>query len=150
MSDADLSASRTFENLKAAFAADCQDVERFRYFATRADLEGQLSASSLFRAAKEGQASRAQGHLDFLSAVSDPVTRLPIGSTEENLRAAISRTTYEGETMYVTFAQTAREEGFDSVAEWFEALAASERELLRHFQQALAKMGPSDDVPGDA
>jgi len=145
MSEFDLQTSRTLENLKAAFAADCQDAARHRYFATRADLEGQLSASMLFRAAKEGQSSRAQGHLDFLSAVSDPVTRLPIGTTEENLRAAISRTTYEGETMYVAFAKTAREEGFDSVADWFESLAAAERELEHHFKQALAKLGPSDD-----
>ncbi|MCA8925773.1 MAG: rubrerythrin family protein [Planctomycetes bacterium] len=138
----DLSDSRTFENLKAAFTADCQDVARFRYFANRADLEGSLDSAVLFRAATEGQATRTLGHLEFLSAVCDPVTRVRIGANEQNLRAAISRTSYEGETMYVNFAKTAREEGFDAVAEWFESLAAAELQLQRRFELALASLGP--------
>ncbi|MEZ6185003.1 MAG: rubrerythrin family protein [Planctomycetota bacterium] len=151
MPEPDLRDSRTFENLKAAFAADCQDVARYRYFANRADLEGQLECSLMFRAAVEGQGTRTLGHLDFLSAVSDPVTRVSIGTNEQNLRAAISRTTYEAETMYVNFAKTAREEGFDAVADWFETLAASELQLQRHFEELLAKLGPSSpDTSGES
>jgi rubrerythrin len=132
-----LADSETFENLKAAFAADCQDVARFAWFATQADLEGEVNVAQLFRAASQGEVTHTQGHLDFLRKVSDPSTRLKVGKTVDNLRAAIARASYEAETMYRGFANTAREEGFDAVAAWFDTLATAEERQLELFKQAL-------------
>ena len=67
----------------------------------------------------------------------DPGTGLPIGETAENLKAAVAGETYEYTEMYPGFAATARDEGFDEVAEWFETLARAEKSHAGKFQQTL-------------
>ena len=129
--------SKTWENLRTAFSSSSMDAARYGWFATRADLEGELDLATLFRAAAQGEAQECQGHLDFLREVGDPQTRAPIGTSEQNLKAAINRAVYEVETLYVGFARTAREEGFDAVAEWFEGLVRAGRRRLERLRSAL-------------
>lgn len=128
--------SKTWENLRTAFASSCMDSARFGWFATRADLEGELELSGLFRAAAQGESQQAQGHLDFLREVGDPQTRAPIGTSDQNIKAAINRATYEVETLWTGFARTAREEGFDAVSDWFEGLIRAGRRRLELLQAA--------------
>ena len=52
---------------------------------------------------------------------------MPIGNTEDNLKSAVEGETYEYSEMYPGFAKTARDEGFDELAEWIETLATAER-----------------------
>ena len=59
------------------------------------------------------------------------------GSTAENLKAAIAGETHEYTDMYPGMARTAREEGFDEIADWFETLAKAERSHAGRFQKAL-------------
>ena len=91
----------------------------------------------LFRDTGEAETGHAHGHLDFLKRVGDPATDLPIGSTEQNLGAAVAGETYEYTEMYPGMAKTARGEGFDDVAEWFETLAKAEKSHAGRFQKAL-------------
>jgi rubrerythrin len=72
-----------------------------------------------------------------LEAVGDPVTGLPIGTSRNNLKAAIASETYEYSDMYPGMAKTAREEGFEEIADWFETLAKAERSHANRFQKAL-------------
>ena len=51
-----------------------------------------------------------------------------IGSTLENLKAAAAGENYEHVTMYPEFANTAREEGFNAIADIFEAIAVAEKQ----------------------
>jgi rubrerythrin len=132
----ELRESKTWENLRSAFASSCMDAARYAWFATRADLEGELELAGLFRAAAQGEGQQAQGHLDYLREAGDPQTRAPIGTSEQNLKAAINRATYEAETLWTGFARTAREEGFDAVADWFEGLARAGRRRLELLHQA--------------
>ena len=76
-----------------------------------------------------------------MEAVGDPATGLPIGSTAANLEAAIAGETHEYTDMYPGMASTAREEGFDEIADWFETLAKAERSHANRFQKALDSMG---------
>jgi rubrerythrin len=69
--------------------------------------------------------------------VGDPATDLPIGGSRENLKAAIAGETHEYTDMYPGMAKTARSEGFDEVADWFETLAKAERSHANRFQRAL-------------
>ena len=69
------------------------------------------------------------------------MTGSPVGSTEENLRSAIEGETYEYTEMYPRFARTARDEGFDAVAEWFETLARAEKSHAGRFGQGLEALG---------
>ncbi|HMY74621.1 MAG TPA: rubrerythrin family protein, partial [Blastocatellia bacterium] len=89
----------------------------------------------------EGETGHAHGHLDFLKEVGDPATGEPIGETSQNLKAAVAGETYEYTEMYPGFARTAREEGFEEVAEWFETLARAEKSHAGRFQKGLDSLG---------
>jgi rubrerythrin len=138
---ADLNGTKTHENLKAAFAGESQANRRYLYFAKRADVEGHADVAGLFRDTAEGETGHAHGHLDFLKQVGDPATGEPIGDTALNLKAAVAGETYEYTEMYPGFAKTARDEGFEEVAEWFETLARAERSHAGRFQKALDSLG---------
>lgn len=135
-----LAGSKTHENLKIAFAGESQANRRYLYFARRADIEGYPDIGGLFRDTSEAETGHAFGHLDFLKEVGDPVTNVPIGDTEKNLNSAIEGETYEYTQMYPGFAKTAREEGFEEIAEWFETLARAEKSHAGRFQKGLESL----------
>ena len=132
-----LDGSQTLENLKAAFAGESQANRRYLYFAKVADVEGYPDIAGNFRDTAEGETGHAHGHLDYIKAVGDPATGLPIGDTMENLAAAVSGETYEYTEMYPGMAKTAREEGHDDIADWFETLAKAEKSHAGRFQALL-------------
>ena len=129
--------SKTLENLKAAFSGESQANRRYLYFAGKADVEGQNDVAAVFRSTAEGETGHAHGHLEYLESVGDPATGLPIGTTRQNLKAAIEGETHEYTDMYPGMAKVAREEGFDEIADWFETLAKAERSHANRFTTAL-------------
>jgi rubrerythrin len=129
--------TKTHENLKTAFAGESQANRRYLYFARRADIEGYPDIGGLFRDTSEAETGHAFGHLDFLREVGDPVTGVPIGDTEKNLKSAVEGETYEYTQMYPGFAKVARDEGLDEIAEWFETLARAEKSHAGRFQKGL-------------
>jgi rubrerythrin len=132
-----LHGTKTHDNLKHAFAGESQANRRYEYFAKVADVEGYPDVAGLFRDTAAGETGHAHGHLDYLKQVGDPATGLPIGNTEKNLAAAVHGETEEYQSMYPGFARTAREEGFEDVAEWFETLAKAEKSHAGRFSKAL-------------
>lgn len=132
-----LKGSRTEQNLKDAFAGESQANRRYLYFAQKADIEGHNDVAAVFRSTAEGETGHAHGHLEFLEVVGDPATGLPIGSTTDNLKAAIAGETHEYTDMYPSMAKAAREEGFLEIADWFEVLAKAEKSHAGRFQRAL-------------
>ena len=134
---ANLPGSKTHDNLKAAFAGESQANRRYLYFAKQADVEGYPEVAGNFRETAEGETGHAHGHLDYLRQVGDPATELPIGDTVNNLKAAVAGETHEYTDMYPGMASTAREEGFDEIADWFETLAKAEKSHAGRFQQLL-------------
>jgi rubrerythrin len=137
---AQLKGSKTEENLKAAFAGESQANRRYLYFANKADVEGQNDVAALFRSTAEGETGHAHGHLEWLEQVGDPATGLPIGSTRDNLKAAVAGETHEYTDMYPGMAKTARQEGFDEIADWFETLAKAERSHANRYTKALNEL----------
>ena len=138
---AELKGSKTHDNLKAAFAGESQANRRYLYFAKIADVEGFPEIAGNFRQTAEGETGHAHGHLDYLKRVGDPATDLPIGSTHDNLAAAVAGETHEYTDMYPGMAKTAREEGFEEIADWFETLAKAEKSHAGRFQQLLDDIG---------
>jgi rubrerythrin len=137
----ELKGSKTEQNLKDAFAGESQANRRYLYFANRADVEGFNDVAVVFRSTAEGETGHAHGHLDYLAAVGDPATGLPIGATNVNLKAAIAGETHEYTDMYPGMAKMARSEGFEEIADWFETLAKAERSHANRFQKALDTLG---------
>ncbi len=134
---AKLQSTRTHQNLKDAFAGESQANRRYMYFAKVADVEGYPEIASNFRETAEGETGHAHGHLDYLKTVGDPATGLPIGDTELNLKAAIEGETHEYTDMYPGMAKTARDEGFNEIADWFETLAKAEKSHAGRFAKML-------------
>ena len=132
-----LKGSKTEQNLKDAFAGESQANRRYLYFASKADVEGYNDVAAVFRSTAEGETGHAHGHLEYLEEVGDPATGLPMGNTTENLKASVAGETHEYTDMYPGMARTAREEGFDEIADWFETLAKAERSHAGRFQKAL-------------
>ena len=132
-----LKGSKTEENLKNAFAGESQANRRYLYFAQKADIEGYNDVASVFRSTAEGETGHAHGHLEYLEEVGDPATGKPIGETKDNLVSAVAGETHEYTDMYPGMAKTAREEGFDEIADWFETLAKAEKSHAGKFQKTL-------------
>jgi rubrerythrin len=81
----------TTENLKSAFAGESQANQKYRAFAQRAEKDGVPNIARLFRTAAEAERIHAEGHLKSMDGV---------GSTADNLQAAIDGETYEYTEMY--------------------------------------------------
>jgi rubrerythrin len=133
----DIKTSKTAENLKAAFAGESQANRRYLYFAQKADIEGAPDVAQVFRSTAEGETGHAHGHLEYLEEVGDPATGEPMGETEANLKSAVNGEVHEYTDMYPGMARTAREEGFEEIADWFETLAKAEKSHAGKFQKTL-------------
>ena len=133
----ELKGSETEQNLKDAFAGESQANRRSLYFASKADVEGYNDVAAVFRSTAAGETGHAHGHLEYLEALGDPATGLPMGDTVKNLEASIAGETHEYTDMYPGMAKTARDEEFDEIADWFETLAKAERSHANRFQKAL-------------
>ena len=136
-----LKGTKTEQNLKDAFARDSQANRRYLYFAEQADIEGHADVAQVFRSTADGETAHARGHLEFLKTFGDPATDEPIGTTDANLKSAIAGETHEYTELYPNMAKTAREEGFNDIADWFETLAKAERAHSGRFQKALDQLG---------
>eukprot|EP00296_Roombia_truncata_P001405 JP437174.1.p1 GENE.JP437174.1~~JP437174.1.p1 ORF type:complete len:171 (-),score=35.90 JP437174.1:115-627(-) len=144
----ELTGTKTHTNLMDAFAGESMANRRYLYFAQEADVEGKPDTASVFRSTAEGETGHAFGHLDFLAqfGAGDPATELPFGnSTRENLESAIAGETHEYSEMYPGMARTARDEGFDEIATWFETLAMAEKSHAGRFQKALRALDEEEE-----
>ena len=135
-----LEGTQTHENLKAAFAGESQANRRYLYFAKVADIEGYPDIAGNFRDTAEGETGHAHGHLDYMLSTGGLATGRPIGETAQNLAGAVAGETHEYTEMYPGMAKTAREEGFEEVADWFETLAKAEKAHAGRFQSLLEQM----------
>ena len=88
----------TESNLKEAFAGESQANRKYLAFAKKAEAEGFGNVAKLFRTAAEAETIHALAHLNALDGV---------GSTADNLRAAIAGETYEAAEMYPPMLQQA-------------------------------------------
>ena len=77
------------------------------------------------------------------SGWSSAATRPPAcrsARTRDNLKAAVAGETHEYTDMYPGMAKTAREEGHDEIADWFETLAKAERSHANRYTRALNEL----------
>lgn len=92
----------TDDNLKAAFAGESQANRKYLAFAKKAEQEGFANVARLFRTAAEAETIHALGHLNALKGV---------GSTADNLQAAVQGETYEFKEMYPPMLKQAEADG---------------------------------------
>lgn len=134
-----LKGSKTEECLKEAFAGESMANRRYLYFANMADVEGAPEVANVFRNTAEGETGHAHGHMEYLlkMGAGDPGTGEQVKSVADALHSAIEGETHEYTDMYPGMARTARDEGFEEIADWFETLAKAERSHANKFKKTL-------------
>ena len=131
--------TKTEQSLKEAFAGESQANRRYLYFANQADIAGANDVAAVFRSTAEGETCHAHGQMEYLitGGAGEPGTGMPAKTVAEALQAAIAGETHEYTDMYPGMAKSAREEGFDEIADWFETLAKAERSHANKFTKTL-------------
>ncbi|MBO8137553.1 MAG: rubrerythrin family protein [Desulfotomaculum sp.] len=127
----ELKGSKTEKNLLAAFAGESQARNKYSYFASAARKEGYQQVAAIFEETADNEREHAKMALKFLGG---------IGSTKENLQAAADGENYEWTSMYKEFAATAREEGFEEIARFFENVAKIEKDHEERFKALLKNL----------
>ena len=135
----ELKDSNTLQNLKDAFAGESQANRRYLYFAAKADVEGENDVAAVFRSTAEGETGHAHGHLEYMEAVGSCYWATDWNHSRKS-RGFCCRRNHEYTDMYPGMAKTARDEGFEEIADWFETLAKAERSHANRFQKALDAM----------
>ncbi len=135
-----LDGTQTHTNLKAAFEAESTASVVYRWCAQQADVEGHPDAAKQFVALAEIKLGQAFGHLDYLAEVGHPTTGAPIGDTADNLAAASSTEADKANDLLAGFAEVARAEGLDEIAEWLDTQVRSDLGHAQKFDASLENL----------
>ena len=139
-----LKGSQTEKNLLTAFSGESQARNRYTYFASKAKKEGYVQIADIFTETANQEKEHAKRLFKFLEGGEVEITgAFPagvIGTTIENLKAAAAGEHYEQTEMYPGFAKIAREEGFDSIAAVFEAIAVAEKQHEKRYVDLAANI----------
>ena len=139
-----LKGTQTEKNLLTAFTGESQARNRYTFFASQAKKEGYVQISDIFTETANQEKEHAKRLFKFLEGGEVEITgAFPagvIGSTLENLKEAASGENYEHTEMYPGFAKAAREEGFDDIADVFEAIAVAEKQHEKRYVDLAANI----------
>jgi len=129
----------TNENLETAFSGESQAYQKYTAFAEKAEKDGFANIAKLFRTTAEAERIHAAGHLKAMDK---------IGSTADNLQAAIGGETYEFEDMYPPMHEQAVKEGHKAKKMFGYALEAEKvhAELYEKALQAVKEGKDLDEV----
>ena len=141
---ASLKGTQTEKNLLTAFSGESQARNRYTYFASKAKKEGYVQISEIFTETANQEKEHAKRLFKFLEGGEVEITgTFPagvIGTTLQNLKDSAAGEHYEQTVMYPEFAKTAREEGFDNLAEVFEAIAVAEKQHEKRYVDLAANI----------
>jgi rubrerythrin len=127
----------TSDNLKEAFAGESQASQKYLAFAKKAEKDGFKNIATLFRTAAEAERIHAEGHFGAMEG---------IGSTAENLQAAIDGETYEYTTMYPPMLEQAQAEGHKA-KRMFDYAPKAEAVHAALYKMALEAVKNGKDLP---
>ena len=125
----ELKESRTYENLKKAFAGESQARNKYTYYASKAKKEGYEQIASIFLETAENEKEHAKIWFKLLNDGEIP-------DTKTNLLNAADGEAYEWTDMYDEFARVAEEEGFTKIAFLFKSVG----EIEKHHEERYRKL----------
>lgn len=136
--------SRTEKNLVISYMAESAAYSRYIFYAAQAEKEKYFPIQRVFTETANNELRHAKVYFKFLEGGSLPVTLDVdagiIGTTAQNLETAAQEELTEGSEMYRKFAATAKEEGYDDIAEHFLAIADIEERHRRRFLHYLRQV----------
>lgn len=129
--------NKTLENLMAAFAGESQANRKYLAYAQKAEKDGKLNAAKLFKAASNAETLHALKEFEVAGK---------IGTTEANLADAVEGETYEFESMYPGFIETAKEEGNKEAVRIFTFAMEAEKVHAQLYKEALENLDSEEEV----
>ncbi len=129
----------TKENLKEAFAGESQANQKYLAFAKEAEKAGFANVAKLFRTTAQAERIHAEGHFAALGG---------IGSTIENLEAAIGGETFEHNEMYPPMLAQAEADEHPAKRMFTFALKA-EQVHAELYKKALEAVRNSQDITAE-
>jgi len=128
---------KTLNHLMAAFAGEAQANRKYLAYAKKAEAEGKHNVAKLFRVTADAETIHAFKEFELAGK---------LGSTSDNLQAAIAGETYEFKEMYPEFLKAAEEEGNKAAARAFKFALEAEKVHAQLFQEALDNLGETEEV----
>ena len=140
----ELKGSKTEKNLMAAFAGESQARNRYTYFSSKAKKEGFRQIAEIFEETANQEKEHAKKLFKLMKGGDVEITgAFPagvIGKTTDNLKAAAAGENHEWTAMYPSFAQIARDEGFEDIARIFTAIAVAEKQHEKRYLDLAANI----------
>jgi len=133
----ELKGSKTEQNLQTAFAGESQARTKYSYYAKQAKKESYNQISDIFDETVTNETAHAKLWFKALHGGEVP-------TTTENLKDAAAGEHYEWTDMYAGFAKTAKEEGFDELAEMFEGVAEIEKRHEERYHKLLENINKGE------
>lgn len=125
----------TLKHLTMAYMDECNAVITYTRYAKIARKEGYRHLAEQWQILAEQESAHASTLFKLIDCdncqIENTVNTNRPGKTVENLRNAIAGETHEHREMYPEFANVARAEGFDKIADKFDALAVAEGHHMR-------------------
>lgn len=133
----ELKGSRTEKNLMAAFAGESQARNRYTYYSAQARKEGYVQIAAIFEETANHESQHAKRLFKLMKGgeieISGSFPAGPVGDTVQNLKDSAAGENHEWTDMYPSFAKIAREEGFNDIAQVFEAIAVAEKQHEKRY-----------------
>jgi rubrerythrin len=138
---ASIKGTQTEKNLLKAFAGESQAKNRYTFFAKQAQKEGYEQIAALFMETALQEETHAKIYFKFLEGGPLEITATypagKIGTTAENLKEAAMGENEEWTSIYPSFAEIAKQEGFPQIAAKFKLIASVEAEHEKRYLKLL-------------
>ena len=142
----------TIENLVKAFIGESQARNRYTFYAGIAKKEGFEQIAEVFLVTADNEKEHAETLFELINEIKkksgeelseikvEVSAPLVLGTTIENLKAAIAGENYEHTKMYPEFADVAEKEGFPEIAARLRAIAKAEEHNEERFKKLLKEV----------
>ncbi len=135
-----LRGTETEKNLHTALSGESQAYLRYKWFEAKAKSDGYVEIARIFQETAENEKEHAEIWFRYLGGWS---------ATERNLDAAAGGEHFEWATMYKEFEETARKEGFDTIADLFSRVASIEKMHEERYMKYLDEVRRGDSFRSD-
>lgn len=145
MSTKSIVGTATERNLVDAYIGESLAYTRYTFYAQQAEKEGYYPISEIFKETAANELHHAKVYFKMLQGgkVDAGTVRIDAGviaDTASNLATAAAEELSEGVDQYKNAAAVAREEGFDDIADHFEAIAEVEMHHRERFMLLLKQV----------
>ena len=142
----------TIQNLTKAFIGESQARNRYTFYSKTAQKEGYEQIADIFLITADNEREHAKWLFRLINELKqksdenyeeinvEAAAPTVLGTTVDNLKAAIAGEHYEYSQMYPEFADTAEKEGFPEIAERLRAIAKAELQHEERYKRLLKEV----------